>query len=63
MMVEASCNGIECDGNDYEKQICSREEELAEQIRALLDENETLEKNQCQVGSEGNMLHLPFSNI
>ena len=47
MVVEASCNGMECEGNDYEKKICSREEELADQVRALLDENESLEKNQC----------------
>ena len=47
MVVEASCNGMECEGNDYEKKICSREEELADQVRALLDENENLEKNQC----------------
>ena len=60
MIVEASCNGTECDGIDYEKKICSREDELAEQIRALLDENETLEKNQCPTGSEGDiMLQLP----
>ena len=47
MVVEASCNGMECEGNDYEKKICSREEELSEQLRALLDENENLGKNQC----------------
>ena len=47
MVVEASCNGAECAGEDYEKKICSREEELAEQIRALLDENESLGRNQC----------------
>ena len=56
MIVEASCNGTECDGIDYEKKICSREDELAEQIRALLDENETLEKNQCPTGSEGDII-------
>ena len=47
MAVEASCNGVACEGEDYEKKICSREEELSVQIRALLDENEALEKNQC----------------
>ena len=39
---------MECEGNDYEKQICSREEELADQVRALLDENEVLGKNKCR---------------
>ena len=58
MIVEASCNGIECDGNDYEKKLCSREEELAEQMRALLDENESLGRNQCPTVDRRKALHL-----
>jgi len=32
--IEAACNGIECDGEDFEKKTCSREQEVMELLQA-----------------------------
>ena len=31
----ASCNGMECEGEDFEQKSCSREVELAERVAEL----------------------------
>lgn len=43
--IEASCNGIKCEGVDFEKEDCSREEEV---LKIL----ETIKYEKTQLGSE-----------
>jgi len=46
--VVASCNGLECEGEDFEEKSCSREVELAERVAELESDLE-----ECQAEDTG----------
>ena len=48
--VEAYCNGKECEGPDFEKEPCSREQEVLEDLNRCHQEVEGLSKKleECQ---------------
>ena len=52
--IEAECNGQECDGLDYEKKHCSREQEIVELLQACNQEVSDTSKDLIACNSKGN---------
>jgi len=72
--IEALCNGNECQGEDFEKQPCSREEEVVKDNNLVLRERDQcrlqkqqqkLENNQCSMDLDEckTSIRIPYNGI
>jgi len=56
--VVASCNGLECEGEDFEEKSCSREVELAERVAELESDLEECQAEDTDLPEQGNIRQI-----